>query len=273
LEELLLQSHGPALLEQLAVLEVAEERLGQKNLRISSADVEQELDLALRQLTDPALPTGSSGFDRAAAERVLAALLEERRISRAEFMLGIRRNACLRKLADVDSPISEDQLREEYERTFGPRMLVRHIQVPTPAEATRLTQKLADGADFAELARQFSANTGSAPKGGMLEPFSADDEAVPLNFREAAARLSPGQVSAAVRVGEWYHLLKLEPMPPTEYPPIEDVRAQLEDRIRQRKSQARMQEMYEAFFREADLRINDPVLQEAFRKRYPGRAP
>ncbi len=262
--DLLLQSHGPALLEQIVVLTAAEREAAEKGLSVTPADIDRELDLALRQLINPQLPVAPLEFDRGAAERVLDAVLDERNISRAEFMIGMRRNACLRKLVEAEQRTDAEDLRAEYERTYGARVQIRHIQLATLADVARAKDRLAAGMDFAEAARHFSANTASAPRGGLLEPFSAGDEEVPPALREAAFRLSPGEVSSAIRVGEWYHLLKFETSLPAEYPPLTNVRAELEVKLRERSAGPAMQQLYERLFREADVRVHDPVLKAAF---------
>ena len=101
-------------------------------------------------------------------------------------------------------------------RAYGARVKVRHIQVATLAEAQRIENHLAaEGADFAALARNFSANPNTAPAGGMLRVFSREDDDVPELMRRTAFALEPGEHSAPLRIDEWYHILKVE----ERYPP------------------------------------------------------
>jgi peptidyl-prolyl cis-trans isomerase SurA len=77
--------------------------------------------------------------------------------------------------------------------------------------ATRLRDSLAQGADFGELARQYSDDAQSARRGGTLGGFIAStDQRLPGAFKEAAFRLdSLGAVSDVVETRFGYHLIKL----------------------------------------------------------------
>ena len=72
-------------------------------------------------------------------------------------------------------------------------------------EAEDLLKKIADGADFSDLARRFS-KCGSASRGGDLGPVESGrlDEA----FAEAAGLLAAGEISPVVRSRFGYHLIK-----------------------------------------------------------------
>jgi hypothetical protein len=261
---LLLRSHGPGILEQLIVLRCAERLALERGLAITPADVKREYDHALRRLVDPVLGQTSGSFDRQAAERVLNTVLSERNISHEEFMIGMRRNAYLRALVQADMEISERQLRDEYARAYSERVQVRHIQLATLREADRVRGLMAAGESFDDLARRFSANTITAKEGGLLEPFSRYDEAVPAVLRDTAFQLEPGQVSDALRAGAWYHLMKLERRLPPHAVGFDQVRLELETAIRERRTEPAMQELYEQLFEEADVHIHEPALREAF---------
>lgn len=71
-----------------------------------------------------------------------------------------------------------------------------------------LQQRVKGGADFAELARQYSEDIASAQKGGDLGFFSKGT--FMPEFEEAALALQPGQVSEAVKTPYGYHLIKME---------------------------------------------------------------
>jgi len=270
--DLLLASHGVGVLEQLAVLDLAEQSAQVRGIVVTRSDVAAERDRALRQLVDP-LPSFTGGaFDRKLAERLLDRVLSDRNVSHAEFDLVMRRNALLRALVLADRPISEEELREEFDRTAGATVTVRHIQLATPAEVARVQQRLTGGEAFAELARVQSANQASAQRGGLLDPFSRTDERVPEALRAAAFSLEPGETSGPVRVGEWYHLVELEYRSPGRSASFEAERDELERRVQDRIADSAMRALYEKLFDEATIQINDPVLDEAFRRVHPGRS-
>ena len=97
--------------------------------------------------------------------------------------------------------------------TFYVSLIFRKIKPDTSAVTQVLEtvvageEKLGAGADFAELARQYSEDPGSREEGGYLDCFRTGDF-VP-EFERAAFALRPGEVSAPVRTEYGYHLILL----------------------------------------------------------------
>ena len=265
----LLRSHGPDLLLQLIALDTAEVLASAKGLKVEQADVNREYDRALRRLVDPLSSITTGSFDRAEAERLLETILAERNMSREEYAIIIRRNATLRAIADSEQQLTEEQLQAEFARAFGERVQIRHIQLATLTDVTRVTDQLASGKEFGDVAGRYSANVASARTLGLLEPFSASDEDVPRVLRDVAFSLEPGEVSSALRIGSWYHLLKLERRIPAEDRGFEEVRDQLRRRLGDRLAEPAMQQLYERLVRESNVTIHDPVLREAFKRKHP----
>lgn len=261
---LLIRSRGVAVLEQLVGLAAAEDFAKKRGVNLTDADVEFEYELALRRLSDPLAFTIGEGFDKPDAERLLDSVLAARFMSRPEFMLTVRRNAFLRRALAAETKISEEQLRAEFDLAYGDRMQVRHIQIGNLTDAARIKERLSTGEDFADLAARYSTNVTTSRRGGLLDPFSIRDEHIPQAMRQTAAKLPAGEVSDVVRVGEWYHLLKLEKQIPAEKRGFDSVRDVLRKRIEVRLTDARMREVHEKLFREASVQISHPLLREAY---------
>ena len=108
---------------------------------------------------------------------------------------------------------------------------VRHILIASPDDAgrTKAAQVLVDlqgGADFAALAKEYSADPGSAAKGGELG-FFAKGAMVP-EFEEAAFALKKkGELSGLVKTKFGYHILQLEARRPAGVRSFEEVRDDL----------------------------------------------
>ena len=81
-----------------------------------------------------------------------------------------------------------------------------HILVKTEEEANDLLAKLNDGADFAELAQEYSLCP-SKRDGGDLRFFGRGMMVKP--FEDAAFALEVGEVSAPVETQFGWHLIKL----------------------------------------------------------------
>ncbi|GAB2797954.1 SurA N-terminal domain-containing protein [Halomonas shantousis] len=133
--------------------------------------------------------------------------------------------------------VSEEQLREAYtaELREAPRR-VSHIMVSFGEERSReeargvlqeVQQRLAEGADFAELAAEYSDDAATAESGGDLGVINRGffGEA----FENAAFGLQKGQVSQIVETENGLHLLKVTGL---EIPPYEEMQDQLAERVR-----------------------------------------
>ena len=126
----------------------------------------------------------------------------------------------------IDDSDVEKEARNIYDRTqhyvdsLGGLVNVSHILIRTDQKATTqeqnaarqkadsIYQALRGGADFAELARQHSADPGSAQRGGNLS-WIQPGQTVP-EFEKAAWALQKGELSAPVQSPFGYHIIKME---------------------------------------------------------------
>ena len=112
------------------------------------------------------------------------------------------------------------------------------------AEAEKLLETvkgaIAEGEDFAELAKEHSEDTGSAPQGGALrgrnpdlpegDYFARGDMVQP--FEQAAFdELTPSEVSDLVESRFGYHIIKLEEKRPEEIKPFAQARSDIHDKL------------------------------------------
>jgi parvulin-like peptidyl-prolyl isomerase len=114
-----------------------------------------------------------------------------------------------------------DQHKGQYEQVKAEHILIRYkgSQVPLRtgqkdlteeealAKAKEVRQKIADGGDFAALAKSESDDTGTAATGGALPPF-AKGQMVP-EFETAAFGQEVGTVSQPVKSKFGYHIIKV----------------------------------------------------------------
>lgn len=98
------------------------------------------------------------------------------------------------------------------ERTIGPveaaeQVHARHILVATEAEARDLLSRLADGADFAELAAAYSLDATTQARGGDLGWFARGQLLAPA-VEAAAFALRPGEIGDIIRSELGYHIVQ-----------------------------------------------------------------
>ena len=129
----------------------------------------------------------------------------------------------------------------------------RHILVKTEDEAKAvITEAMAEGADFAAIAKEKSTGP-SGSNGGSLGWFKAATM-VPA-FANAVKTMSKGDVSKEpVKTQFGYHVIKLEESRDAKLPTLESLKPQLERVISQKKMLAYM----EGLKKDADIKITLP---------------
>jgi peptidyl-prolyl cis-trans isomerase C len=114
----------------------------------------------------------------------------------------------------------------------GPEMTLEEAKQKAREMLTDLKKQIEDGADFAELAKKYSDDPGSAAQGGDLGWFGRG-QMVP-EFEEAAFSLQPGQVSDIIETQFGLHILK-----------VEDKKLELPEDFEENKEQYRKQKLEE----------------------------
>lgn len=143
-------------------------------------------------------------------------------------------------LDDFRQPVDESAIQEAYEFTqqeaqFKTQNRVSHILFESGDETNvkqRIEQaqaKLSAGTAFADVAREFSQDVGSADKGGDLGYSSGDT--FPESMEAVIGKLQPGVVSSPVETPAGTHLILVTERNKGEQPSLEDMRQQLHETI------------------------------------------
>jgi parvulin-like peptidyl-prolyl isomerase len=257
---LMKRAHGLSAFQQILAVELARQAAEAKGIMLT----EPQLEAAFRQ--EQMDVAGPETKDPAEAERILRTVLARRGVSLDEFRLSAYRNAYLRQLAMplVEPGITDDALKVEFDRIYGPKVQVRHIQLSDSNAISTALQALDKGADFADLAKRISQNIDSAPEGGLLTPFSHLDPNVPAEIREAAFGLEPGKVSGPIRIDGWTQIVKLEkrvPAEPVDYAGVvNEVRRSLTEQLVRQK----MQQLLRNMLQSASIQVYDGELGKQF---------
>ena len=103
----------------------------------------------------------------------------------------------------------------------------RHILVKTEDEAKALIKQLEGGADFSELAKEKSTDTGSGSKGGDLGWFTEQDMVAP--FSKAVSELKKGQLGKTPIQSQFgWHVIILDDERKTQAPELSAVKQNIE---------------------------------------------
>jgi peptidyl-prolyl cis-trans isomerase C len=143
-------------------------------------------------------------------------------------------------------PVTDAEVQKEYERakqqTGTTEYRARHILVGSEDEAKKLLAELRGGAKFEDLAAKHSMDEGTRMRGGDLDwnvPATFDKE-----FASAMVKLEKGTTtSAPVRTRFGFHIIRLDDVRPVNFPPLAQVRPQIEQRLLQQKVENLVREM------------------------------
>ncbi len=139
---------------------------------------------------------------------------------------------------DKKSKGSEAEARVEYDKLKAAggdkEFRARHILVDKEEDAKALIAQIKGGAKFEDLAKKNSKDTGSAENGGDLD-WANPNNYVP-EFAKALTSLEKGQITETpVKSQFGYHIIKLEDVRATQFPPFDEVKPQLIQRLQQQK--------------------------------------
>jgi peptidylprolyl isomerase len=148
---------------------------------------------------------------------------------------------------------SEEEIKQFYEsnkaQLFGPAQFqLAQIFVPAAegidkAKAEEAKKKIGElsgklgksGADFAKLAKEYSAHKDSAEKGGEFG-WASEEQMVP-EIRRAVSGMNKGEVSPPIKSAAGWHLVKLLDKKSGATRPLADIRPSLIGAMRNRKAQ------------------------------------
>lgn len=116
-----------------------------------------------------------------------------------------------------------------------------HILVATREEAEKLKADLAAGADFAELAKAKSTDTGSGATGGDLGWFGLGAMVKP--FEDAVVAAKVGEVTGPVQTDFGFHLILVKETRIAEKPTLDQMRDELAAEVENTAINARIEEL------------------------------
>ena len=192
-------------------------------------------------------------------------------LTEAEVRTQIKRGLAIRGLIDREVAdkivVTEEETKAYY--TDNPRFFKQPEQVkashilikvePTADDAAKaaarkkiedVRKKLADGGDFAELAKEYSEGP-SAPRGGDLGYFGRGQMVKP--FDDAVFAMQVNQVSEVVETRFGYHLIKVYDKKPEETLAYAEVKDRISERLKREKIQKGAQGYVENLKKDAKI--------------------
>ncbi len=219
----------------------AEQRRGQLNLPSPQADEVIKEELVVQELLVQEADKQNLGEDPEVAAQ----------------MEMLRRNVlaamALRRAMERQNPSEEDILQVYQSLTGGAQgqeYKARHILVDSEDKAREVLGKLEAGEDFAALAKEYSGDS-SAAEGGDLGWFGVDVMVQP--FGDAVKGLEKGQYTQEpVQTRFGWHVIQLDDSRAQEPPPLESLRPQITQQLRNQMMRDYIGSLREA----AEIEIN-----------------
>lgn len=136
------------------------------------------------------------------------------------------------------NPVADAEIQAEYDKfkaqSSGSEYSARHILVEKEDEALALIAQIKGGAKFEDLAKKSSKDPGSGENGGDLG-FANPSSYVP-EFSAALVKLKKGEMTETpVKTQFGYHVIRLDDTREAQFPPLAEVRGQIQQRIAQQK--------------------------------------
>ncbi len=149
----------------------------------------------------------------------------------------------------VQDSITEESLQAAYDARFKdtPQLTefnAAHILVATKEEAEKLKADLVGGADFTELAKAHSTDTGSGADGGNLGWFGAGVMVKP--FEDAVLVAKVGEVTVPVQSDFGFHLILVKETRIAANPTLDQIRDELAAELENTAIEARLVELQAA---------------------------
>lgn len=141
----------------------------------------------------------------------------------------------------IAGAVTEESLQAAYDARFAnfvdqTEYNAAHILVADEARAKELKAELDAGADFAELARANSTDTGSGANGGDLGWFGLGMMVKP--FEDAVVAAEAGKVTEPVKSDFGWHLILVKETRIAQKPTLEELKPELASEIEQKAIQA-----------------------------------
>jgi len=130
----------------------------------------------------------------------------------------------------LKTAVNEATIRRMYDeqaslRNRGDEIQARHILVKDEETAKEIAKKLADGEDFAALAREISEDEGSRDKGGNLGYFTND--MLEAKFTQIAFATKKDEISIPFETEYGWHILQVQNRRKAAQPSFEDMHSEI----------------------------------------------
>jgi foldase protein PrsA len=223
LYDVMVEQYGAATVEQLIADKIVDSEAKKEKVTITDEELNEEVDK---------LKESYGGED------VFNQMLESNNTTVDVLKEDLKNYLTIRKLLEPQIEITDEELQtyfEENKDSFGEAEQVKasHILVAEETTANEIKQKLADGADFAELAKEYSTDEGTKENGGELGFFAKGT--MVTEFDDVAFTLPVNEISDPVKTDYGYHIIKVEEKKEAKEANFDDSKAEIKETLIEQK--------------------------------------
>jgi foldase protein PrsA len=194
----MVEQYGAATVDKIISEKIVAAEAKKQKVSVKASELNQEIE------TLKASYGGEEAFNQA---------LETNNTSIAYLKQDLKNYLTIKKLLEPEITITDEEMKtyfDENKDSFveAEQIKASHILVADEKTANEVKQKLADGGDFAKLAKEYSTDESTKVLGGELGYFAKGT--MVTEFDDAAFGLAVGQVSKPVKTEYGYHIIKVE---------------------------------------------------------------
>ncbi len=187
--------------------------------------------------------------------------LDRMGMTEKEFRVEVEENLMVARATDwvsrnvkVTSEEVEDYYQKNKEQYQEPeKVRLRWIVLSSQEQARDVVDQLEQGADFSQLARQYSIDDDTRDRGGELGELSRAK--LPPEVAEIAFKLNPGEHSQVVRIQKGYTIVQVDERIPPRQKDFEEAESEIRTTLISQKKEEKFRAWLEELRKEAEIKI------------------
>lgn len=245
-------------LEDLILQKIQLQQAKKQGITVTDKEVNDAVDQQIAMYETYA--GGKDNFDK---------MLKDQKMSRNQLTAQLRdtyrKLLLIQKLQNkltANVTVTEAEEKNYYDThklEFKPdTVTASHILVSDEKTAEEVEQKLKNGADFAQLAKEYSIDTATKDSGGDLGTFTHGQ--MDPDFEKAAFALKPGEISKPVKTKYGYHIIKVTDKKIMPQQTFDQVKDEIKTNLLTQKKQSEYQKILDQWRKSAKVVKNQSVL-------------